>query len=216
MACARITTLTVCAFAFTALASPAAFGQNRVGPWTDANPPPFTPNANPYLNQYETARDAPQLFRFPGLSNKGCNAGNSNRGPGEYSSQARPVSGRPQVIGVFPARGAVVKPGLVVVRVTFDRPMSCDASFGGSSALPNPCPGHWREVTISADRRSFRTACEVKANTRYRLLLRSFRSVHDALATPYDVTFSTSGSAPIGTIQQALAEDAGGEAVAGG
>jgi hypothetical protein len=120
------------------------------------------------------------------------------------------------VVSAFPAKGAVVRPGLVVVRVTFDRPMSCDASFGGSSDLPNPCPGRWREVTISADRRSFRTVCEVKADMRYRLPVRSFRSVHDALATPYDLTFSTSGTAPVATIREALAEDVGGEAVAGG
>ena len=92
--------------------------------------------------------------------------------------------------------------------------MSCDASFDGTSDLPNPCPGRWREVTLSQDRRSFRTVCEVKAGMRYRLTLRSFRNPH-GLAIPADVTFSTSGSAPVGTILEALAEDSGAGMAAG-
>jgi hypothetical protein len=207
-------TLAVSAFALAALPSAGAFGQPPQQNQMQNEPPPIP--AHPAYIDDQAAMNAPQLFRFSSLSNKGCNAGYSSRGPGEYSSRSGPVSGRPQVVDVFPARGAVVRPGLVVVRVTFDRPMSCDASFGGASDLPNPCPGRWREVTISADRRSFRTVCEVKADARYRLLLRSFRSVHDSIMAPYDVTFSTSGAAPIATIQQALAEDVGGPEIAGG
>jgi hypothetical protein len=127
-----------------------------------------------------------------------------------------PFSQHARVVATFPAEGAVVKPGLVVVRVTFDQPMACDASFYGTSDLPNPCPGRWaRQVTLSKDRRSFRTVCEVKANIRYRLTLRSFYNTH-GLTVPAAVTFSTSGAAPIATIRQALAEDVGGDAVAGG
>jgi hypothetical protein len=118
-------------------------------------------------------------------------------------------------MATFPADGSVVRPGVVVVRVTFDQPMSCDASFDGTSDLSNPCPGRWREVTISKDRHSFRTVCEVKADARYRLTLRSFRNSH-GLAIPAEVTFSTSGSAPIATIMEALAEDTGGAQTAGG
>jgi hypothetical protein len=125
-------------------------------------------------------------------------------------------SKRPRVVATFPADGAVVRPGVIVVRVTFDQPMACDASFYGLSDLPNPCPGRWaRDVTLSQDRRSFRTVCEVKADTRYRLTLRSFRNSH-GLAVPAEVTFSTSGAAPIATIREALAEDVGGPETAGG
>jgi hypothetical protein len=218
MARAGIISLAVSAFALAALSPTHAPAQTSYQPCGCANDAPGTVigGGDPFQMTYEAAMNAPQLFRFPGASNKGCSAGNTNRGPGEQNSKAGPVSGQPQVTSVFPAKGAVVRPGLVVVRVTFDRPMSCDASFGGSSDLPNPCPGRWREVTISADRRSFRTVCEVKADTRYRLPLRSFRSVHDALATAYDLTFSTSGTAPIATIREALAEDVGGPAIAGG
>lgn len=125
-------------------------------------------------------------------------------------------SNRPRVVATFPAEGAVVRPGLIVARVTFDQPMACDASFDGLTDLPNPCAGRWRqEVTLSKDRRSFRTVCEVKADTRYRLTLRSFRNTH-GLTIPAAVTFATSGAAPIATIQEALAEDIAVDAVAGG
>jgi hypothetical protein len=172
------------------------------------SPPPIP--AYPDYRQDQTAHDAPQLFRFPGLSNKSGRLGDAG-------CLARPAATtrRPRVVATFPAEGSVVRPGLVVVRVTFDQPMACDASFAGASDLPNPCPGRWREVTVSRDLRSFRTVCEVKANTRYRLVLRSFRNGHGP-AVPAEVTFSTSGAAPIATIQQALAEDPAGREIAGG
>jgi hypothetical protein len=140
-----------------------------------------------------------------GRSNKvGCRGGQGG------------APGQPHVVNVFPAKGAVVRPGIVVVRVTYDRPMSCDASFVGRSDLPNPCPGQWREVTISQDGRSFRTVCDVAPNSRYRLVLHSFKSADNVMATPYDVSFSTSGTARIGTIMEALAEDVGAASTAGG
>lgn len=181
--------------------SPGAAGNN---PGNNGN---WGPSYNPYQQYNESALDAPQMFRFPGLSNKSGNPGCMN------GSQQN--KNRPKVVATFPADGAVVRPGVVVVRVTFDQPMACDASFDGVSDLPNPCPGRWREATLSQDRLSFRTVCEVKANTRYRMTLHSFRNSH-GLAIPADITFSTSGSAPIVTIRQALAEDVGGEQVAGG
>jgi len=202
--------LAVSAFALAGLAAASALAQTSLnrGPWTDSNPGPYPPGPNGYYNQNQSATDAPQLFGFAGLSNKsagrlGCMAGSTK------------TRSRPRVVATFPAKGAVVRPGVVVVRVTFDQPMACDASFDGVSDLPNPCPGRWREVTLSQDRRSFRTVCEVKAGARYRMTLRSFRNSH-GLAIPAEVTFSTSGSAPIATVLEALAEDTGVSATAGG
>jgi len=125
-----------------------------------------------------------------------------------------PSRRRPKVVQTFPAEGAMVRPGVIVVRVTFDQPMTCDASFYGRSDLPNPCPGRWRAVTLSKDRRSFRAVCEVRPDTRYRLVLRSFRNTH-GLAIPAEVAFSTSGAAPVTSIRQALAEDNGSGMAAG-
>lgn len=184
-----------------AAADPVYNSQLPPAPWTTSNPPPFTQD----YRASQSAMDAPQMFKFPGLSNKSTSLSRCSGGGGKGHDRAK-------VVATFPGEGAVVRPGLVVVRVTFDQPMSCDASFDGTSDLPNPCPGRWREATLSQDRRSFRTVCEVQPNTRYRLTLRSFHNGR-GLAAPHDVTFVTSGAAPIATIQQALAEDVG---VAGG
>ena len=202
MARSRIASLAIAAFALTALAPPGAFGQSPY----DQSAGAAIARALTFDQQAAASGDAPQLFVFPGLTNK------STHSCGATSATSK---SRPKVVATFPADGAVVRPGVVVVRVTFDQPMSCDASFDGASDLPNPCPGRWREVTLSQDRRSFRTVCEVKAGVRYRLTVHDFHNSR-GMAVPAEVTFSASGSAPIGTIQQALAEDPGAGMVAGG
>ncbi len=193
----RIISPATCALALIALAAPFAASGQGVGPssWPQSQPiigDGFYPQGG------QIASGGGQLFTFGTLSNKGANcvAGSLKN------------HGRPAVVATFPAEGEVVRPGLVVVRVTFDQPMSCDASFEGQSDLPNPCPGRWREATLSQDRRSFRTVCEVAPGTRYRLMLHSFHNSH-GLAIPDAVTFSTSAAPPIATVREALAEDAG-------
>jgi hypothetical protein len=210
----EITRLASCALAVAALAAAgSASGQGAAfNPGFGAHDAQgnVLPGANAvYPQAGEMASSTTGLYDnalFPqGRSNKvGCGGGRGG------------VAGQPHVVNVFPAKGAVVRPGIVVVRVTYDRPMSCDASFGGRSDLPNPCPGQWREVTMSQDGRSFRTVCEVAPNSRYRLVLRSFKSEGNVLAKPYDVSFSTSGATLIGSIREALAEDVGGPTTAGG
>lgn len=206
----RIACLSIAATVVAALGAGVALAEppNEVAPWSSSNPGPYIGDPNQRIN--ESAMYAPQLFGFSSLSNKSGSLGDAGCLARSATSRRRP-----QVIATFPAQGAVVRPGVVVVRVTFDQPMACDASFEGLSDLPNPCPGRWREVTISRDQRSFRTVCEVKANTRYRLTLRSFHNGH-GMAVAAEVTFSTSGAAPIATIQQALAEDPAGPEIAGG
>ncbi len=209
----EITRLISCALALGALAAAggasgqAAFNPNYSATDAQGYPLPGATMLYPQAGEMASATIAlhDNTLFAGGRSNKvGCRGGGGG------------VAGQPHVVNVFPAKGAVVRPGIVVVRVTYDRPMSCDASFGGGSDLPNPCPGNWREVTISQDGRSFRTVCEVAPNSRYRLLLRSFKSEDNVLAAPYDVSFSTSGAALVGTIREALAEDVGAAATAGG
>ncbi len=201
----RIAGLAVSAFALAVLTGAGASTPTASGSYNqpDASTPGYSVDTDPWRVANEAALYAPQMFVFPGLSNKSGALGDSGCTGGPAKNKSRP-----RVVATFPADGSVVRPGVVVVRVTFDQPMACDASFDGTSDLPNPCPGRWREVTISQDRRSFRTVCEVKADARYRLTLHSFRNSR-GLAIPAEATFSTSGAAPIATIQQALAEDTG-------
>ena len=39
-----------------------------------------------------------------------------------------------------PAKGEVVRPRLLVVPVTFDKPMTCVGVLQNRSPLPDPCP----------------------------------------------------------------------------
>jgi hypothetical protein len=112
---------------------------------------------------------------------------------------------RPKVIDSYPAKGAVVRPGIVVVRVTFNRPMACDGAFAPHMSMENPCPGESREMLLSYDRRTFRTVCTVKPNTAYGMVLSQDPTAHSFMglaglpSLPYRLTFTTSAEAPVAT-----------------
>ena len=120
---------------------------------------------------------------------------------------------RPNVVSTFPKRSAVIRPGLLVVRVTFDRPMACDGAFTPDPPLPNPCPGADRTMLLSYDRRTVRTVCMVEPGAQYGLWVsrdpagQSFVGLAGLPSLPYRLTFSTSSEAPIATVCDALAED---------
>jgi hypothetical protein len=121
----------------------------------------------------------------------------------------------PRVVSSFPRPGAVVRPGLLVVRLTFSRPMACEGSFGSDAQRPNPCPGSARQMLMSADRKTIRAICDVAPGTRYSALVNKdtapsfpFLGVTGGPSTPYELNFTTSTGAPIAQVCEALLEDA--------
>lgn len=120
---------------------------------------------------------------------------------------------RPTVVSTFPEKGAVVRPGLLVVRVTFNQPMACDGVFTNAPPLQNPCPGPSREMLLSYDRRTVRTVCVVEPNAQYGLWLNQSPTSHAFLglgglpSEAHRLTFSTSAAPAVGTICEALTED---------
>ena len=121
---------------------------------------------------------------------------------------------RPKVVSTFPEKNAVVRPGLLVVRVTFNQPMACDGAFTGAPPLQNPCPGFSREMLLSYDRRTVRTVCVVEPNAQYGLWLNQSPTDHSFLglgglpSEAHRLTFSTSAAPAVSTVCDALAEDA--------
>lgn len=118
----------------------------------------------------------------------------------------------PKIVSTFPAKDAVVHPGVVVLRVTFDRPMACAGVFSDAPPLRNPCPGFVQHMLLSYDRLTVRTACVVEPNTRYGAWISnseadSFISLTGAPSSQYELRFSTSDAAPVTTVCEALAED---------
>lgn len=125
-----------------------------------------------------------------------------------------PRADRPKVVDVFPARGAVVRPGLLMVRVTFDQPMTCEGRFDPVPSLPDPCPGATREMLLSYDRRTVRTVCVVEPGTKYGFSLGqdptapTFIGLAGLPAAPATVSFSTADGPLVTDVCQAMAQDA--------
>ncbi|HEX2817696.1 MAG TPA: hypothetical protein VHN39_14975 [Phenylobacterium sp.] len=123
----------------------------------------------------------------------------------------------PRIVSTFPARGAVVRPGVLVVRVTFDQPMSCKGFFAPAIEMRTPCPEETQYWVLSFDRRTIRTTCRTEVNSHYGLRLSdrslsgdsktTFVSLAGQRAPPYVLTFDTSAEAPITTAGESLAED---------
>jgi hypothetical protein len=134
----------------------------------------------------------------------------------------------PRVVSTYPAQGAVVRPGFVVVRFTFNVAMSCDGIFLSLPApVQQPCAGGLRQVVMySYDRRTIQMVCRVAKSTRYGLRLNydpnndaarlnnvtaarvTFMSLAGAPLKRFELTFSTSSDPEVASQKDALAEEA--------
>lgn len=121
----------------------------------------------------------------------------------------------PRVVSTYPASGQVVKPGLLIVRVTFDLPMACSGQLADDKPYRNPCPGAVQEALLSLDRKTFWTVCPVQGGTRYGLKFNgsgddahSYVSLAGKRVEPFELTFSTSDDVPMDTLKAAIDQDA--------
>ena len=110
------------------------------------------------------------------------------------------------------ANGAVVRPGILVLRITFDLPMTCDGLLSDRAPWTNPCPGSVHDALLTLDRRTFMMACVVRRKARYGLWLNDgfehrFTSVAGRAAPPYALMFETSDGPPLTTVAAAFAEE---------
>ena len=119
----------------------------------------------------------------------------------------------PKIVSTFPAKGAVVRPGVVVLRVTFDAPMACAGVFSNDPPFHNPCPGRLQHMLLSYDRLTVRTACVVEPNADYGAWIsrdgeeQEFVSLRGAVSSQFELRFSTSAEAPVTTVCEALSQD---------
>jgi hypothetical protein len=129
--------------------------------------------------------------------------------PDRMAERAEP----PKVVSTFPAKGAMVRPGLLVVRVTFNQPMSCSGSLTAAPPLENPCPGAAQEFLLSYDRKTVRTVCLVAPNADYGVWLsqdptaRSFVGLGGLPSQAYRLNFSTSGGPAVRSVCEAMSAD---------
>ncbi len=126
---------------------------------------------------------------------------------------ADPTIPAPRVVSTYPASGAVVRPGVLVVRITFDLPMTCDGLLARDGNLRFPCHAGPRDMVLSFDRRTIRTVCQTSPGLTYGLQIDPkgapypFLSMAGHRAEPYEVTFSASNDRPLDSVHEALAED---------
>lgn len=167
-----------------------------------ANPGQAAPAPEPSVSELvvEAARTVSELTVSPPIK---CLA------PERMAGRAE----RPKVVSSYPAKDAVVRPGLLIVRVTFDQPMACYGLFTNDPRLLNPCPGNPQQMLLSLDRRTVRTVCVVDPGRQYGLWLsqepdgRSFMGLGGLPSMPYRMTFATSAEPMVRTVCDALAAD---------
>jgi hypothetical protein len=119
---------------------------------------------------------------------------------------------RPKIVSTFPANGATVRPGVLVVRVTFDQPMSCKGFFTSIPKLKDPCPGGHQQWIVSFDRRTIRTVCHADGNVIYGIGVSdnpdaTFISLAGKPLEPYEFRFATTVAPDVLSTSEALDQD---------
>jgi hypothetical protein len=110
-----------------------------------------------------------------------------------------------KVIGTYPAEGASVPGGAVVIRISFDQNMSADA-WSYTKSDRGKFPNCLSEPRLLPDKRSFVLLCSLDLNTAYAFDINAsptFASLGGRRAPSYTVSFKTSGDINIG-LHQAL------------
>lgn len=121
---------------------------------------------------------------------------------------------RPRVVSTYPARGAVVRPGLLVLRITFDKPMACAGRFAAHPPWPNPCSAGEQTILLSYDRKTVRIACATASDAHYGVSANRelqgdvFLGVAGLPAQALALEFTTSAGPPVASACEALRQDA--------
>jgi hypothetical protein len=117
----------------------------------------------------------------------------------------------PKVESTFPAEGAVIAPGVLVLRVTYDQPMAADSwSYAPEPGVKFPeCGKAPRQLE---DQKSFLIICRLMPGESYRLWFNregamNFTSPGRRPAAPYHLSFKTNASEPVTTLAAALKRD---------
>lgn len=119
----------------------------------------------------------------------------------------------PHVVTTFPADGASVAPGVLVLRVTFSQPMF-DESWSYVSTPDGAYPECAATPRLLEDKKSFALICRVTGKTRYAVWINrgpyaNFVNHGRRASTPYELKFTTSDADSIWTLKDAMAQDKG-------
>jgi hypothetical protein len=114
----------------------------------------------------------------------------------------------PAITSTFPAAGAEITPGVLVLKLVFDQPMKADDwSFtkAGDAEMPDCLPA----PRLLGDLKTFVLLCSTLGGKTYGLTFnppgeRAFLSAGERRAPTADLRFSTTGAAPVRTVRDAM------------
>ena len=118
----------------------------------------------------------------------------------------------PEIVSTYPRRDREIRPGLVILRITFDKPMACSGFIEAPIGTTNPC-SNTQHFLMTFDHKTIRVPCVVQAGKSYDLWLNNlnfdplFTSLQWQRLAPYRMSFKVSSAAPIQTIPDALSAD---------
>jgi hypothetical protein len=106
----------------------------------------------------------------------------------------------PKLVASYPAQGAQVGAGVLVIKLVFDEPMAADGwSYGRSEG--GDFPSCLAKPRLLADRRTFALLCSVAAHRTYAIavnLAPAFAGANGRLAKPDTLNFSTTDTQALG------------------
>jgi hypothetical protein len=119
----------------------------------------------------------------------------------------------PKVVSVYPAQGASVAPGIVIIRISYDTRMQ-----GQSWSYVTSRDGEYPECAAAPrlldDHKSFALICRTLPSKTYALWFnhgeyQNFTSYSHRPAAAYELKFKTSDADPIRTLEEAIKADPG-------
>jgi len=119
----------------------------------------------------------------------------------------------PKVASTYPAQGASVAPGILIIRISYDTRMQ-----GQSWSYVTSRDGEYPECAAAPrlldDRKSFALICRTLPNKTYALWFnhgdyQNFTSVGHRPAAAYELKFKTTDADPVRTLEEAIKADPG-------
>lgn len=138
--------------------------------------------------------------------------GVAQRAP-EASNEVSPVTVTPRtepprLASTYPAAGQAVAPGVLVIKMAFDQPMS-PTGFNFAPGTGGEAPECLPTPRLLDDRKSFVLLCRVRPGKAYALALNAapaggFANLADHRASAADLSFTVAAGEPITTLRRAM------------
>ena len=141
------------------------------------------------------------------LSGVGVTLPKTCLGPRDPPARDEPA---PKLLSTYPTSGQVVRPGLMILRLTFDLPMACWPAHSPAhleGGRPDPCATtprvqHW---VLLRGRRDWTVLCHLQPKTHYSFQVKTFKGLSGRESEPLTLTFYTSDEPPVLAVKEALA-----------